>query len=70
MHLLESMEERAESWYLLRGRLCMEEKQYNQAADYLLQAGETGEVFAFLEQCYRELEDYKQAYFYACKQKK
>jgi len=27
------------------------------------------ETAAYLEQCYRELEDFKQAYFYACKQK-
>ena len=70
LHLLESVEERTDSWYLLRGRLSMAEKQYQQAAEYLRRAGEGEEVFCLLEQCYRELEDYKQAYFYAVKQKK
>ena len=69
LHLLESMEEREHSWHLLRGRLCMEQKQYKTAIGYLLRTEQTKAVFQLLEQCYRELDDYKQAYFYAVKQK-
>lgn len=70
LHLLEAMEERPERWYFLSGRLAMARKAYPQAVEYLLQAEQKEESFALLEQCYREMEDYKQAYFYACKQKK
>lgn len=38
---------------------------YSQAESYAPQA-----VYARLEHCFRELDDYKQAYFYACKQRK
>lgn len=71
LHLLESMELRdVPEWNLLRGRVCLEQGQPKTAAEYLLRAGESQEVYGLLEQCYRELEDYKQAYFYAVKQKK
>ena len=70
LHLLESMGNRNSSyWYLLRGKLCMERHQYGNAIDYLLRAEEAPEVYSLLERCYREMEDYKQAYFYAVKQK-
>ena len=70
LHLLEAMESRPGYWYLLRGRLSMKQKDYPQAAKYLLQTEQDAQVYELLEQCYRELEDYKQAYFYAVKQKK
>lgn len=70
LHLLEAMEERTPQWYQLRGRLCIQEKDFARAAEYLLQAEQDETVYRLLEQCYRELEDYKQAYFYACKLKK
>lgn len=69
-HLLEAVENRSEDWYLLRGRLCIFQKEYARAAEYLSKAAQTAEVVSLLEQCFRELEDYKQAYFYACKLKK
>ena len=69
LHLLEAMEARNSQWNLLRGRLCVVQKQYEEAASYLLRAEERLEVFELLEQCYRELGDYKQAYAYAVKQK-
>ena len=70
LHLLESMENRnTPQWYLLRGRLCMKQNQPGNAVEYLLRARETKEVYGLLERCYRELENYKQAYFYAVKQK-
>lgn len=68
-YLLGAMEEHTENWYFLRGRLAMARKDYPQAAEYLCKAEHKAETFALLEQCYREMEDYKQAYFYACKQK-
>ena len=70
LHLLEAAEAQDARWYLLRGKLAVSQEAYSQAADYLQQAEQTEEVFALLERCYRELEDYKQAYFYAVKQKK
>ena len=70
LHLLESMEEKSgENWNLLMGKVCLAQNNPQTAAAYLLRAGERGEVYGLLETCYRELEDYKQAYFYAVKQK-
>jgi len=70
LHLLESVENRnTPQWHLLRGRLCLEQNQPGNAIGYLLRAGESREVYSLLERCYREMEDYKQAYFYAVKQK-
>jgi len=70
LHLLESMEEKsAESWNLMMGKVCLAQNNPKTATMYLLRAGETGEVYGLLERCYRELEDYKQAYFYAVKRK-
>ena len=45
---------------------------YQNAVQYLRRAEEAypQEVIPKLEACYRELGDYKQAYLYACKQKK
>ena len=69
-HLLESMENRDETqWYLLRGKVCVEQKQPKTAVKYLIRAEENKETYSLLEQCYRDLDDYKQAYYYAVKQK-
>ena len=70
LHLLESMEQRDESWQLIRGKLHLEQGNPSAAAECFLLAGETKEVYGLLERCYRDMEDYKQAYFYAVKQKK
>ena len=69
LHLLESMEDRKPDWHLLMGRVCLERDDPKEAAVHLLRAGESREVYGLLERCYREMEDYKQAYFYAVKQK-
>jgi hypothetical protein len=69
--ILEAAEERSAVWHMLRGKTAFAMGQYREAADYLHQA-ETEfpqETAVLLESCYRELEDFKQAYFYACKQK-
>ena len=65
----------AERLYV-QGRLEKERGQYEKAISLLLQAEEMASdnlallnsVYANLEFCYRELEDYKQAYHYAAKQ--
>ena len=69
LHLLESMEAQNADWHLLMGKVCMERNNHEEAAVHLLRAGETKAVYSLLERCYRELENYKQAYFYAVKQK-
>ena len=72
LHLLESVEEKREAqWHFLRGELYLTEKDYAQAAKCFHQAEETlGQpVFAKLETCYREMENFQMAYQYACKQK-
>lgn len=58
-------------WNLLRGRVGLAQGDYHGAAIYLHHAETVfPETFALLEQCYRELGDYRQAYEYACRQKK
>lgn len=70
--LLEAAENKEEpEWNLLRGKACMACGEYAQGAAWLHRAEDAfPETAALLERCYRELEDYKQAYLYACKQKK
>jgi len=56
-------------WQLLRAEAAMAQSEYASAANYLLSAqGEyPDKAIPLLERCYRELGDYKSAYFYACK---
>lgn len=56
---------------LLRGRLLLGKEDYARAASALQSAeGEfPTQTVPLLEQCYRELGDFKQAYAYACKQR-
>ena len=58
-------------WNLLRGTVCLKMDEYRSAAEYLHQAEEEfpKDTAPLLERCYRELEDFKKAYFYACKQR-
>ena len=70
--LLDAAEDQsAVRWSMLRGRVYLEQKQYEKAAACFHQAEqEKPDVCArYLEICYRELEDFRQAYFYACRQK-
>ena len=72
-HLLEAMEHRdSPRWMLLRGEAYLAEGAYQDAAQCFHRAEEAfpEEAVPRLESCYRELGDYKQAYLYACKQKK
>ena len=71
-HLLEAAEEQENpDWNFLRGEVYLARQQYARAAECYHKA-ETAfpeKTAVRLERCYRELEDFKQAYFYACKQK-
>ena len=72
-HLLEAMQHQdSPKWMLLRGEAYLAQRAYQNAIPCFLRA-ETAfpeETAPKLEHCYRELGDYKQAYLYACKQKK
>ncbi len=68
-HILDAAPGRTPAWQLLRGEAAFALEDFQAAAEHYLQAPESSRVYARLEQCYRELEDYKQAYFYACKQR-
>ena len=70
--LLEAVEDRTTPrWKLLMGRALTAEGKFPQALACLHSAEEAfpRETAPLLEQCYRELEDFRQAYFYACRQK-
>lgn len=70
--LLDAAEDRTgPEWNLLRGQVFLVQMRYREAAECLHRAEEAypKEVYFRLEHCYRELEDYKRAYEYACKQK-
>ena len=58
-------------WNCLRGSVYFEQEDWQHAADCYLLAEEKypKSTVPRLEICYRELEDYKMAYFYACKQR-
>lgn len=69
--ILDAADSRGADWYLLRGQAAMAMKDYKAAAEYLHRAEGfyPRQVIPALERCYRELEDYKKAYEYACKQR-
>lgn len=72
-HLLEAMQHRdSPKWMLLRGEAYLAQQVYQNAIPCFLRAEAAfpEEAAPKLEHCYRELGDYKQAYLYACKQKK
>ena len=69
--LLDAAEERDAGWYFLRGKACLAGRDYEKALG-CFQTTETayeGSVYPLMEQCAREMGDYKLAYEYACKQK-
>lgn len=59
-------------WNLLRGKAAFGQKNYASAIPFLRSAepGFPLETIPMLEECYRELGDYKNAYFYARKHRK
>ena len=71
--LLEAAEDRETArWKLLRGKAHMAVKKYRPAITCLLAAEEEfpQETAVLLEICYRETENFRKAYYYACKQKR
>ena len=72
IRLLNAAEERkSPEWNLLMGRAYMMRDQFNDAARcfHEAEAAFPKETAPYLEHCYRELEDFKRAYEYACKQR-
>lgn len=70
--LLEAAEDRENSrWNFLRGLVWLEGKNYREAAACFHRAEKNSprETAPLLEECYRELGDYRKAYEYAVKQK-
>lgn len=71
--LLDAMDDpKSPQWNLLRGQVCCDQGQYSQAIGHLRLAEELEpeKTIPLLEQCFRELGDFQQAYYYACKQKR
>lgn len=67
---LNAVEDRSiPDWNYFQGRVYVTEGKYSQAIPCLKIVEELypKECSTMLERCYRELEDYKNAYFYACK---
>lgn len=66
---LEAVDQKDAAWHLLRGQTAVALGNYEVAAAYLHKAEETypKDSVPLLEQCYKEMEDYKMAYQYACK---
>ena len=70
--LLDAVEDQTQPrWCLLRGKAYMAGKQYREAAECLGKAENAypKQVIPLLEDCYRELGDFQQAYAYACKRR-
>lgn len=70
--LLEAAEKQSEpAWQMLRGRIYFAQKKYKNAARCFHGAEKKWpeQTAKWLEDCYRELGDYKMAYEYACRQK-
>ncbi|MBQ9148344.1 MAG: helix-turn-helix transcriptional regulator [Oscillospiraceae bacterium] len=70
--LLDAAEDQQSSqWGFLRGEVYLAAEDYAAAAAcyHRAERAEPDRTAPRLERCYRELEDFKQAYFYACKQR-
>lgn len=64
---LDAAEERTQDWQLLRGKALFAGERYAEAAQHFHRVEDAVDVRRELEICYRELEDYKMAYYYAKK---
>ena len=69
--LLDAAEDRDESWYFLRGKAHLAGREFEKALRCFreAEAAYADSIYPMMEHCARELEDYKMAYEYACKQK-
>ena len=70
--LLDAFPQDTPLWHLLRGEAYFAQGAYQKAAPHYHRAEEAypHRVYSRLEVCYREQEDYKMAYQYACRQRK
>ena len=69
---LDAMEDHSTpDWFFLQARVYISQKRYGDAIPLLRAVEEQfpKEATALLERCFREQEDYKGAYFYACKRR-
>lgn len=68
-YLLAAQDRKEPRWDFLMGRAAFELREYRTAADHFHRAEEAfpSETGRYLEICYRELEDFKMAYYYARK---
>lgn len=64
---LDAAEERTQDWQLLRGKALFAGARYDEASQHFHRVEDAVDVRRELEICYRELEDYKMAYYYAKK---
>ena len=71
MTVLHATRKQGAYWHLLYGQAAMGQREYALAAEHFHRAEESYPIpcAKALETCYRELEDYKMAYQYACKQR-
>nr|MBQ8244631.1 helix-turn-helix transcriptional regulator [Oscillospiraceae bacterium] len=71
MTILNAVREQNATWHYMYGQAAMLKTQYEIATEHFLAAEEAYPIpcAKALENCYRELEDYKMAYQYACKQR-
>ena len=71
MKILHATREQDATWHYMYAQAAMLKRQYGLAVEHFLAAEETYSIpcAKALENCYRELEDYKMAYQYACKQR-
>ena len=70
--LLDAVENQDDQkWYYLRGRAHLLGKQHAEAVECLTRAENANpeQCWPLLEECFRELGDFKKAYEYACKQR-
>lgn len=67
--LLAACEEKNRTWWDLQGETALAQGRYAQAAE-AFSVIEEPKLYGKLEECYRQLGDYKRAYEYACKQRK
>lgn len=68
---LEACDDRNPQWALLRGKAALLNREFSAALVLLKQAEKDfpKQAIPMLETCCKELEDYKQAYYYACLQR-
>ena len=69
--ILQAMDSCDQKHHFLLAQAFLQLSQFEKAIYHFLQAEPYNPqaVYAGLEKCYQQLEDYKQAYFYACKQR-